>query len=465
MTTYFKKSMIVLVLFLAMLPVLAAAETAITPGDFIHSHKLKITLEGAIHSFTLPRFVYEGLIQSQRLDLAVFNSNAEIVPFTVRESTPPTIVNLPEVMIPFYELPPDSRAESLSGVGPLDIYVQTSAGGQIVSITSSGRRDELRERRYILDFSSIEERGEAVRRELRLAMPDITLSARVSVFESRDLRDWRPLLTDAPLLQLQSGGSRLISDRIELPRAPRRYVLLRVQDVDPSFELEGVWYSVTIQTGDFEKDANTAEIEGTPITDGGSPAFEYDTLGAFPISGVNFLLQEPGFHWIRLFSRSEVNGEWRARATMSLSMIMSQDGSVTSNAPTTTNMLEDRFWRIEFDRAFSGAPPVMEIRWRPAEVFFMAQGGGSYALLFGSARRDSLSALQNASFLGSTYAAAAEIGSPIDPAENPLLAPGSAHTSKTPREEAEWQRYLVWGLLVLGGVMLSVMAFKLLKKN
>jgi len=474
------KSVTALFMFLVfLLTAPVSAEAAVRPGNFIHSHEIQIILEGAIHNFTLPRFVYEGLIQSQRLDLAVFNSNAEIVPFTVREAAPVyQVIELPEVLVPFYELPPDSRdgrPENFTGIGPVDIYVQTGAGGQVISVTGGGRREGLRERRYLLDFSSIAENSAAVSHELRLVLPDVRISARVSAFESLNLRDWRPLLTDAPLIQLQGEDSRLVSDRVELPRAPQRYVLLRIMDVDPSFELNGAGYSVTVQSRYFMEE--NADIGGTAVPNSGNPVFEYDLLGAFPILSVNFLLQEPGFHWVSFFSRPTVNAEWQARGRMSLSKITSQvtlneSESVTLNEPTTVNLREDRFWRVEFEGAFSGAPPVMRISWRPAEVYFLAQGGGPYALLFGSSQREAnitlqLLALQNDSFMRitDTPASFAEVGPPIDPAENPSLAPGDGFIAEAPIEENEWQRYLVWGLLAMGGLMLSVMAFKLLKKN
>jgi len=459
-----------------------AAATAVTPGDFAHSHELKITLEGAIHRFTLPRFVYEGLIQSQRLDLAVFNSNAEIVPFIVREAAPVYDFIDWSVSVPFYELPPDSRnvrAENFTGIGPADIYVQTGVGGQVISVTSGGRREELRERRYLLDFSSIEEKSDAVDHQLWLTLPDARISARVSAFESANLRDWRPLLTDEPLIQLQGEDSSLVSDRIILPRAPQRYVLLRIMDVDPSFELKGVGYLVMVLVSYLHEE--NMWIDGTAAPNGGNPAFEYDLLGPFPVIRVNFLLQEHGFHWVRFFSRPTINAGWQARGRMPLSMIatsqvtLGENESVTSNesTPVILRESEHRFWRIEFEGAFSGAPPVMRIFWRPFDVYFLAQGGGPYALLFGSPQRDDqlrreqLLALQNDSFLRltETQASFAEVGPPIDPAENPSLASGDGYIAETPVEETEWQRYLVWALLAMGGLMLSVMAFKLLKKN
>ena len=436
-------------------------KTDVSPKDFVHSYEIITALEGAVYRLTLPKFVYEGLIQSQGRDLAVFNSKAEIVPFTVREAARIShIVEHPEWSVPFYELPHDSRSEHAPG--PLDVYVKTGVDGHIVSVQSGNRREEFSERRYILDFSSISV-GNEIKRELRLSLPDVKLSARFSVFESTNLRDWSPLLTDAPLIQLKNEGSRLISDKVELPRTPRRYVLLRIGDVDQSFELEGVGYSVTVQSSSvLEEDS---DIDGTFAAASGAntnSAVEYDALGAFPISKVNFVLQEPGFYKVAYFSRPEAKGDWLARGKAELSMIKTQDGEVRANAPVPVNLCEDRYWRIVFEGKFSGLPPRMRIYWRPSEINFLAQGGGPYVLAFGSSLKEL--SLQNTSFMKDANAAEAKIGSPIDQSKNPNLAPGGKKAGEVVNEESEWQRYLVWGLLILGGLLLSIMAIKLMKE-
>ena len=101
----------------------------------------------------------------------------------------------------------------------------------------------------------------------------------------------------------------------------------------------------------------------------------------------------------------------------------------------------------------------MTIGWRASELYFLAQGRGPYVLAFGSSR---YLRLQNASLAGDgrlqLAAVDAEIGAPV----------GFAKISATPKSDDEgqapvaWQRYLVWGLLLLGAMLLSGMAWMLL---
>ncbi|MDR2523422.1 MAG: DUF3999 domain-containing protein [Synergistaceae bacterium] len=435
----------------------------VTLRDFVQALYLRTALEGAIYRLSLPKIVYEGLIQSQRYDLAVFNANGEVTPFVVTEPLARSAVERVERDVPFYELPSAESPVGPNPVGPVDIYVRTDADGQVISVTGRGRGGEARERRYLLDFSSVQLSGNADGYTLTLSLPDDTaeLSAQMSLFESSNLREWVPFLTDAPLIQLHNKDSRLTRDSVELPRAPQRYLLLRIKGA--SFNLKSVGYSATLQSVSAHEEE--AALEGTPV--GPGIALEYDLLGAFPVSRVNFVLKEPGFYKVRYLSRPQKDDSWQVRGETSLSMIRNPDGSVSSSFPIPVDArLEHRFWRLEFEGTFSGAPPEMRYAWRPREVVFLAQGRAPYILAFGSFRKDLT--LQDSSFLGGSQLTVtgiqAEIGSLVDPSATPDLTPGGEKAGAE-REEIGWQRYLVWGLLVLSALLLSAMAWKLMKNG
>ncbi|MDR1874875.1 MAG: DUF3999 domain-containing protein [Synergistaceae bacterium] len=427
-------------------------------NDFVHVRELKTTLDGALYRLSIPQFVYEGLVQSQKRDLAVFNANAELVPFAVR-AVPPTddAVRQPELPVPFYELPPDAKMGDQPGspsqIGPIDVYVETGPGGRIIAVAGGSKSTEPHDRRYLLDFSAIAAPvGEAGAHDLRLSLPEnVTgLSARLSAFESENLRDWRPILKDAPLIRLRNESARLASDRVALPHAPGRYLLLRVEGTDASFALKEVRYSATLRRSAVREDS--AFFEGTAV----AGAVEYDLSGAFPVSRVNFVLQEPGLYRIRYLSRSGRGSAWVPRGRTELSMVRSPS-SVLSNPDVSVGLCEDRYWRIEFETAFSGSPPGMKITWRTCELLFLAQGKAPFILAFGSSGKEL--SLQNASLLRNGYGDMLE--AEIGPPSGAVSARG--RESAPPERGVLWQRGLVWGLLVLGGLLLSAMAWKLMK--
>lgn len=458
-------------LFAVFFPIVAwaaspAPDRPVTLKDFVHARELETKLEGALCKFPLSTEVYRGLIQSQNRDLAVFNSNGETVPFTVVPMSPiyDTSMSQSDLPVPFFELPSEENTPASSGVAPVDIYVKTGTGGQVVEIKGNTPRGEARDRRYLLDFSSVAESENADSHRLDLFVPeDMKLNAEVDVFGSSNLRDWSPVLQGVPLLQLQNRDARLASNAIDLPDAPQRYLLLKIRGLDASFVLKDVRYSFKAQSSLIRDEREI--FDGTSTAD--RRAVEYDLGGAFPVSKINFVLQEPGLYRVHASSRADANAPWRSVGPMELSMIRESATSTRANASINIDAREDRYWRVEFESAFSGLPPKLKINWRPFEVYFLAQGRGPWVLAFGSSRKDLN--LQNSSLVQDRQlrASAAEVGvgTPLDPNKDLSLTPGGESAGQERFGGVEWQRWLVWGLLVLSALLLSMMALKLMRNG
>ena len=459
-------------LFFVFQPAARAALSAAAPSspqDFAHARTLTSVLEGALCRVTLPQFVYSGLIQSQQSDLAVFNADGEIVPFVVRAPSPVFDAgSRSDSNIPFFELPSEKGAEA----GPpdaLDVYVKTGPEGRIVTVTSGTKSASSNSRQYVLDFTSILSEGgrdEGIH-QIELAIPEESrLAARLTVFQSDDLRDWSRLLSDVPLIQLRNNDSRLTRNIVDLPGPPRLYLLLQIENVNADFDLKRVGYTAVAhrRTRVHEEEET---FEGQLSPDGRS--VEYDLQGAFPISKLNFVLQEPGLYDAVFSSRPDRQSAWRYRGRMELSMIRepSRPGSASTgphpvrmNDPVSTNGRENRYWKLDFDKKFSGLPPKMRISWRPSEVLFLAQGGGPYVLAFGSSQAGLDLQTPSLSGNGDVNATTAGIGSAPDFGQDAAARRPKNHVGDD--DNAEWQRYLVWGLMVLGGLLLSFMAWRLM---
>ena len=446
----------------------ASVTRPVTLKDFSHVHELKTELEGALYKIALPSFVYAGLDRSQNHDLAVFNANGEVVPFVVAPASPvydTSSALRSEVAVPFYELPAESEART-EGVGPMDIYVRTGRDGQVVEIKGGHASSASRDRRYFLDFAALVASISSANpnsHRLELLVPeDLELNAVVDIFQSENLFDWSPMLRSAPLIQLQNKGSHFSSKGFDLPQAPLRYLLLRLNDVNASFALKGVNYAFAAVQSRLIKDERET-FAGTAAPDRRS--VEYDTGGAFPVSKVNFVLQEPGFYKVRTSTRADPKGAWRPLGSMELSLIRETTSSSRSNIPANIDLREDRHWRIEFESPFSGVLPEMKVNWQASDVYFLAQGGSPYTLAFGSSRDDLR--LQNSSFAQDSErrrgALEAEIGEPADVEK--ILASTAESESSGFFNRLEWQRYAVWVVLVLGALLLAGIALKLLKNG
>lgn len=119
--------------------------------------------------------------------------------------------------------------------------------------------------------------------------------------------------------------------------------------------------------------------------------------------------------------------------------------------------------------SLSAPPPRLRIGWNAGTVYFLAQGKGPWLLAFGGLRRDMAPQSPHLLRDGQLLAGAVEagLGAPLDPGALAVSASRNegARQDRRGLEGSEWQRRLVWMLLVLGGLLLSGMAWRLLRST
>lgn len=437
----------------------ASPKKPVSLEDFVHANALTgQELDGALCRVSIPQEVYRGLVQSQNCDLAVFDSTGEVVPFVViseaaNSEAPPERVEAP---VPFFELPREDGGGAEEAL-PADISVRVDADGRIVELRERRPHGVGAVRSYLLDLAAIAPGGAPNSYRLNLQTSgEAELNAKADVLQSENLRDWNALCSDMPLLRLRRGDACFDRSEIELPRPPGRYLLLRVRGVDPTFALAEVRCSCLLQRRASED--GSAEFEGVAAPD--RRAVEYDLEGAFPVTQFNFILQEPGLYRVRCSSRPDPETPWRAAGSAVLFKVR-EAGTLRTNAAMSVGRREDRYWRLDFDRDFFAPPPRMKVGWHSGTLYFLAQGRAPWVLAYGSARKDL--ALQSPHLLQDVRPSAAveaKVGAPVDP--NPA---GEGLRGGRDRPDGEWQRRLVWGLLLLGAVLLSAIAWKLLRSG
>jgi len=133
------------------------------------------------------------------------------------------------------------------------------------------------------------------------------------------------------------------------------------------------------------------------------------------------------------------------------------------NKPLTTAGTTDPFWRLEIDPSGGGlgsSAPELLLRYRPQELLFVARGGAPYTLAFGSTAVNATSApldgLLNSLKTNDRNAlvSGAEAGARITLGGPDRLHPNWRHT-------LDWKRWLLWGVMVAGVLLIAVMAWRL----
>lgn len=466
------------ILAIALSPAPVAAEQAAPqPGDYATAREISVRAAGTLYKIRLTPPILRDVKFSSAREIAVFNASGDLLPFLVRDASPHDMpgqsgvaqTQLERTTVPTFTLPASLRREASPHA---DVIVRSTPDGQIVEVRGrqeseggSGAPTDGKSR-FLLDLSEIFSRmapGDEIaslKLEISLAN-DADVASTVDVETSDNLRDWTRVASREPLLSLRSGGERIDMGAVEVA-SPRRYLTLTI-DGDARVIPDNVFVTPSLRRATPRFEPDRVVVGGVRS---GDRTFIYDVGAAYPAEAIRFTLQNPGIHRVEIFSRNDAEATWRARGSQTLSLVRNASGDVT-NGPFDTTAPTDRHWLLETrDRLLS--PPEMTLSWAPKEVIFMAQGAAPYLLCVGAADDDTpLRVLQNRRLIEPVLAGlsepaieAAQLGAPEIPEKK--IPP----TPQPPEDEPKpWGRYAVWTLLAGGALLLSWMAWSLMRKD
>lgn len=439
---------------------------AASPSDFDVSYALDASEEGRLYRVPLTKEIYQNVRRSYRDDIAVFDASEAPVPFFIRSAgeTRKSVSTLSKSAdIPVFSLP-------RKGDGPsslLDVSVRVTDGGKVVEVREKeGTRGSASDgnRRYLLDLSGvlggIRDPGKISSGALSLALGGTAdIMANVSIYGSQNLKNWELLNEREPLVRLNQGEQRIESRRIRMG-SPRRYLLLHLED-EGDAPLEGVSVEFS-ETAAFKPAMEEVSFEGAAY---GNPRMVlYDTNGVFPAERVNLILTSPGIYPLSLYARRSLDDSWEMVGRMKLSFIKGSSGERRNVPVDLTSPLERRYWVVSFDATAPSRVPQLEFSWQQKEVVFLAQGPPPYKIAVG--RRARGAGMQTPRLFDEALKDFPE-GDILESKAGEILSgdrnAGRAETSVT--QGKAWQQYFVWGMLVVGAMLLSWMAWNLLQKN
>ncbi len=286
------------------------------------------------------------------------------------------------------------------------------------------------------------------------------MMANVNIYGSGNLKDWELLNEREPLVRLNQGERRVESRRIQMGSA-RRYLLLYMED-EGNAPLQGA-------SIEFFEAPIWKPVEEEKIFEGffseNSRMVLYDTKGVFPAERINLALASPGIYPVSLYTRGSTADDWERLGRMKLSLIKSSSCDRRNVPVTLTSSFERRYWAVSFDASPPSLPPRLEFFWQPKEIVFLAQGPSPYMIAVG--RKESGIGLQTPELLDEALEEIPEKDILVSNVGEILSIDITAIQTKE-QEKAQgkaWQQYLLWGVLVIGALLLSWMAWNLLQKN
>jgi hypothetical protein len=429
-----------------------AAAAPVTADRFAWRQAVRLASPAeAVHRFELPRVVYEGSRRRDLGDVRFFNGTGDAVPHAFVDYAPPDQVAVERHALAYFPLRADGRA----GEGRLAVSVRQAHGGTLVStqLAPAGKDTSQRMTGYIVDASSTKASRRALILDWRPQAAGTVLPVRVDAGD--DLQSWRRIAAGSQLVDLHSGGQRLLQDRIDLAGDASRYYRISW----PEGHAGIVVSSIAIETGATPMRPSrvqwTLPVPLRPSTAAGDFLFESPGL---PVEAIRLHLPENNTTVaVRLYARRTEREPWRELArTVAYRLRRANEDLLSPPIPICCTA--DRFWRVAFDQRGGGigqGEPRVELAWTAQQGIFVARGAGPYSLAYGNADIAPSSFAVTDLLPGyrpDQYPSFPEAGfdTPIArPPANPDVAP-------------DWRSIGLWSVLVAGVMLLAAMAWRLL---
>ncbi|WJI15911.1 DUF3999 domain-containing protein [Pseudoxanthomonas winnipegensis] len=428
-----------LILALLLAPAAPAADLR---GDYARQWPLQLSpADAGAYRVALDATVYRTAIDASLRDVQPLDSGGQPLPAALLDAlasqAQPRLQPLPVFALP--SVPASGQST--------DVVAERDASGAVQRIQTRTTMAADGLPAWLLDASGVHE----PLRALRLDWPATQAQAQVRVEVSDDLRDWTTVQAATTLVQVDNGTQRLAQRRIPLNLRAR---YLRLTALTPGL------VAISAAQAELAPQRTQAPLQWLEL-DGAARegGYVFTTSGRFPVELADVALAgNDAIQW-RLQSRDADDAPWRERAGPWLAFRVGGDAASRSQ-PQSFELTRDRQWRLlPADGATVSVPPRLRLGWRAEELVFVASGQPPYILVAGSARAARANApLQ--SLLDSLQRAG---GPQWQPAPATLAAPSDLAGQAALQPARDWKTWLLWGLLVLGALVVGGFALSLLR--
>ena len=456
----------------------AEADTAVALDSLAYSMELSPEGSRAVHSLLVPLDVYRGVVSTELADLRVFDARGKELPHALRELDDAHEVELGEHELPMFALYPDPARPGES-IETLALRVERDAKGTLIAIqpdppraaaaTTDGKRAGAAGSApgasaarvpvgYILDASQLRHPIVALRLPLPPEAEDLVLP--IVIEASDDLGSFRAVASDQPLVRLLNGGARIEQSRIELPAVEARYLRVRW----PGHRLPAPLAHAIAEHGVRSEAAEKprTRVRGTARAKEPS-TFDYDLGGPIPVDGVRIVLPEDNSVIEAELASYAKTGDAPEVVFRGTAYRVRHEAAVIESPLVELPRRTHRFFRLRVASKGGGAgqaAPVLELRYRPQQLLFVARGEPPYQLGYGhyAAKPSRFEPGELLSFLPAADrehlpTSDCKLGKPRARAGGVALI--------APPPPPPYRRYALWGVLIAGAVALGIAALRL----
>ncbi|MBB3781172.1 hypothetical protein FHY16_003980 [Xanthomonas campestris] len=435
--------------WLLLVPLMAQA--ADVRQDYRQQWPLQVTgADAGMYQLRLNAAIYRSAHDPALRDVTVIDARGEEMPAALLPVDAAPAAAPRRQRLPVFALP----AGAAPANGDLQLIAERDASGAVRRLegrfatgAAAGAGGS-----WLIDASALGDRPRALWLDWDGNTP---VQARLRVEGSDDLRDWRVLAADATVMALDNQAQRLQQRRIALDEGARYLRIVPVSGALPALravdaELDGVAAPLQSQW---------LELPGTAQ----DKAVLYALPGRFPVTQVDVSGgQAEAVEWIAE-SRDADDAPWLRRAGPWLAYRLGAGNAAASPPQQLSAPVRDRQWRLLAAQGRSTARPTLRVGYQPERMMFLAQGQPPYAVVAGSARVQR----GDAPLASMLQALRRERGAQWQPAPasiaaqaQPLAGDAALQPAATPRD---WKRWLLWGLLIGGAVLVGGFAVSLLR--
>lgn len=445
-----------------------------TPADYAYALPLQVSGKQGVVGFRLPLAVYQHALSASLNDLRVFDAKGVLQPYALYRPTVETAAkraNLPATIFPI------RSTANTAGAPNIALDIRTRPDGSVLSVqaNTSKTASNAALSGLILDFGpgakatdTNATRIDALRFSAPKDKPNYT--AQVWLETSNDLKQWETVGA-AELSWLTSDNAQILAnDRLEFSPQAFRYARLTWRSGEavpfPSIQAE------TLTRQNSEPPRETLWLK--PVAGKKAGDLVYAAGVAMPVEQVSLKLSEPNIVYPMALGQyverpSRHTGkptEWVFQPlTHATFYQITQNGQTRRSGPLNIGLSHQQEWVIRPQNAAATTQPELGLAWQPATLVFLAGGTPPYTLSF--SRSDTTPASQMLEQVAPGFSLK-EINQ-LEQAQTGSLqaskaGPAGDSAATLAGLSAQNRTFMLWGVLLLGVLVLGGMAWKLVKQ-
>ena len=474
-----------------------AANSAANESDTLQDYRYQMPLTTAakqgVLALPLPQTLYLHAQSLQLNDVRIFDAKGQKVPIALLPAGSTSLVTRASFPVKIFPLrggagngAANSGSNNVGSGGNVEMDVKTDANGSVISVKTksgtSGANNKITH--LVLDARNGNNgsngtkgsMGDGPKIEgLRFRLPAATSSynAQVWLDVSDDLQHWDTIGTAELSWLVNSGSETLANDRLSFEARSFRYARLSWRAGEP-IEFAGI-EALTVS-----QQSNAPQLESVllePLDGKQAGDLVYQASAALPVVRVNLQFRESnvvypaaigGYQEIPAVQIGKAN-TWHFEAQMRSTFYqITQDGKTRRSGelalPQPTGMNQ---WVVRPQQAGSSRP-TMVLSWQAANLVFLNSGNGPYTLAYGRAdAKAGLSELEQVAPGFSTkelqQLAQAQTGAEQLTA-TPKQLQQQQSAAQAASDAAKTRSFALWGVLILGVLVLAGMAWSLVKQ-